>query len=148
MPLLILLVLCVILCGLWLTVFQRQIQRNFAGFNRTHLWLKIPFSMVVLRTLTKLEIHASYLPYIFISITLGLILLLNKSIFLPANMCKIAVWEPNSVDPDQMPRSAVSDLGLHFCSGMSVRIYKVRTAIWSNRPLRNHSGSAPVFVHS
>ena len=33
------------------------------------------------------------------------------------------------VDPDQTPRSAASDLGLHVCSGMSVRILKISTVV-------------------
>ena len=42
-----------------------------------------------------------------------LILLFNESIFLPVNVCKIAGWVVNSVDPDQMVHSVVSDLGLY-----------------------------------
>ena len=36
-------------------------------------------------------------------------------------------WIANSVDPDQTPHSAVSDLGLHclLCSGLPVRILSV-----------------------
>ena len=45
--------------------------------------------------------------------TLSLILLFNKSILLPVNLCKIAGRVANSVDRDQTPRSAASDLGLY-----------------------------------
>ena len=45
--------------------------------------------------------------------TLFLVLLFNKSILPPVNVCKIAGLVANSVDPDQTPRSAASDLGLH-----------------------------------
>ena len=31
----------------------------------------------------------------------------------------------NSVDPDQMLHSVVSDLGLHVCKGLSVPIFRV-----------------------
>ena len=40
-----------------------------------------------------------------------LIFLFNKSILLSLNVCKIAGWVANSVDPDQTPRSAASVLG-------------------------------------
>ena len=46
--------------------------------------------------------------------TLYLVLLFNKSILLPVNVCEIAGWVENSVDPDQTPRSAASGLGLLF----------------------------------
>ena len=49
----------------------------------------------------------------FHTIAFYLILLFNKSILLPLSMCKIAELVANSVDPDQMPHSAASDLGLH-----------------------------------
>ena len=42
-----------------------------------------------------------------------LLLLLNKSILLPADVCKIAGWVANSIDPDQLPRSGMSDLDLY-----------------------------------
>ena len=38
---------------------------------------------------------------------------LQQVILLPLSMCKIAELVANSVDPDQMPHSAASDLGLH-----------------------------------
>ena len=80
-------------------------------------------------------------------LTLYLILLFNKSILLPTNLCKIAGWVANSVDPDQTPRSAASDLGLHCllrpaCPKM---LRKYDTLIKSN-PLRNHPGSVPICV--
>ena len=46
-------------------------------------------------------------------------LLFNKSILLPLNVCRIAEWMANSVDPDKTPRSAASDLSLH-CLFMTV----------------------------
>ena len=41
------------------------------------------------------------------------IFLFNKSILLFVSVCEIAEWVANGVDPDQTPRSAASDLGLH-----------------------------------
>ena len=52
------------------------------------------------------------LPSIFTPLTLNLILLFNKSIQLPVNVCKIAWWVANCANPDQTPRSAASHLGL------------------------------------
>ena len=37
----------------------------------------------------------------------------DKSSLIPVNVYKIAGLVVNSVDPDQTPRSAASDLGLH-----------------------------------
>ena len=51
-------------------------------------------------------------PYISITLTFCQIFL-NKSIQLPMNVYKIAGWVANSVEPDQMPQHAASDLGLH-----------------------------------
>ena len=62
------------------------------------------------------------------------------------NVCKIAGWVANSVDPDQTPRSAASDQGLHsllrpvFLNTKS----KYGNVIKSNN-LRNHPESAPVL---
>ena len=53
------------------------------------------------------EFGIPYLSQIFASLTLYLKILFN-CILLPMN-----VWVANSVDPDQTPRSAASDLGLH-----------------------------------
>ena len=50
------------------------------------------------------------------------------------SVCTIPRRVANSVDPDQTPRSAASDLGLHC-------LLRRSTVNWSNRnPLRNHSG--------
>ena len=54
-----------------------------------------------------------YYPRYSQPLPLYLILLFNKSILLPVNVCKIAWCVVNSVDPDQTPRSAATDLGLH-----------------------------------
>ena len=70
------------------------------GFSRTSLWLKILFQWEMLDTVDK-------------SVTLFLILFFNKFILLPVNMCKITRSVANSVDPNQTPRSAASDLGLN-----------------------------------
>ena len=75
-------------------------KRCFARFSQTHLRLKISFSWEILDKFDKFG-------------TLFLIPLLNKSRLLPVNMCKIAGWVANRVDPDQMLHSAASDLGLH-----------------------------------
>ena len=46
----------------------------------------------------------------------------------------------NGVDPDQKPRSAASDLGLHWLPGLSVRILTeitaVNTSLTLNKPGR------------
>ena len=57
---------------------------------------------------------------------------------------KIAEWVANSVDPDQTPRSAASDLGLH-CLLISVcpNTYSKYGNFIKSNPLRNHLGSAP-----
>ena len=47
------------------------------------------------------------------SLALYLIFLFNKFILLPVSECNMAEWVANSIDPDQMLHSAVSDLGLH-----------------------------------
>ena len=44
------------------------------------------------------------------------------TILLPVSVCKIAEWVANSVDPDQTPQNAASDLGLHYLLSLSVRI--------------------------
>ena len=64
---------------------------------------------------------------------------------LPVNVCKIAGRVANSVDSDQTPRSAASDLGLH-CLLRPVfpnTSCKYGNLIKSN-PHRIHPGSAPV----
>ena len=43
--------------------------------------------------------------------------------------CEVA----NSVDPDQTPHSAASDLGLPVCSGLSARIEELRYIISMKR---------------
>ena len=54
--------------------------------------------------------------------------LFNKFILLPVNVRKIAGWVANSVDPDQMLCSAVSDLGLHCL----LQIPTISMVIWLN----------------
>ena len=51
-----------------------------------------------------------FLPLIFKSVTLHCI---KSCLILLLNVCKNAGLVANSVDPDQTPRSAASDLGLH-----------------------------------
>ena len=41
------------------------------------------------------------------------LLVFNKPILVPVNVCKVAGWVANIVDPDQTPRSVTSDLDLH-----------------------------------
>ena len=53
------------------------------------------------------------LPYVY------LIPLFNKSILLSVNVCKIAGWVTNSLDPDQMPQNAACDLRYTVCPGLS-----------------------------
>ena len=87
---------------------QGRIQRGFMGFSRTPLWLEISFSWEFLDKFDEsgtLSIWWVWDTFHYTS--------LNKSILLPVNVCKIAGWEANSVDLDQTPRSAASDLGLH-----------------------------------
>ena len=54
----------------------------------------------------------------------------NKSIFTTLNVCKIVWLVAKSEDPDQMPRSAVSDLDLHCLSG---KCLEASTVIWSTQ---------------
>ena len=77
---------------------QGRIQREFRGFSQT------PFD-------SKFHFHGRFWINL---INLGhfFILLYNVHL-LPVNVCKIAEWVANCVDPDQTPRSAASDLGLH-----------------------------------
>ena len=52
------------------------------------------------------------------------------------SVCKIAELVAKSVDPDQMPHSAASDLGLQFAKVcLSMVIYQIKP------PHRNHPGS-------
>ena len=72
------------------------------------------------------------------------ILLFNKSILLPVNVCKIAGEVANSVDPDQMPHSAPPDLHLNcllrpVCPNV---LSKYGKKIKSDS-LRNPPGSTP-----
>ena len=53
--------------------------------------------------------------------------LLNKSILLPLMTLKLDEGQ-NSVDPDQMPRSAASDLGIH-CLHKSVLTFWLNTVM-------------------
>ena len=63
--------------------------RGFVGFSRTPPpRLKMLFSLEILDTVDKFELP--YLPKYPHPLTLYLILLLNKSISLPMNVCKIA----------------------------------------------------------
>ena len=68
------------------------------GFN---FLLKISLSWEILDKLRTLALY--------------LILLFNKSFLLPVNVCKIVEWVATSVDPDQTPRSAASDLVYNVC---------------------------------
>ena len=55
---------------------------------------------------------------------------LNESILLPVEVSKQTAGRVvNSVDPDEMLRSAASDQGLHVCSDMSVPIHRVNAEI-------------------
>ena len=74
------------------------------------LWLKLLFSFDILDTPDTFRIP--YLPEIFTLLVLYSKPLFNKSTLLPVNMCKIVGWVANSVEPDQTPHSASSDLGL------------------------------------
>ena len=66
--------------------------------------------------------HPCCLPYIS----------LQQVILLPVSLSKIAEWVANTVDPDQTPRFAASDLGLH-CLLRSVRMHRVSAVILSTR---------------
>ena len=72
---------------------QGQIQREFEGSAEPFLDSKFHF-------------HDKFG-------TLFLILLFNKPILLPVNVCRIAWLVASSVNPDQTPHSAASNLGLH-----------------------------------
>ena len=68
--------------------------------------------MEILDTSDKFGIP--YLPWIVVaSRKIFLVILFNKFVLLLINVCKIAIRVANSVYPDQTPRSAASDLGLH-----------------------------------
>ena len=96
-------------------------------FGRTQLRLKISFSWESLDTSVKWNTLILQTPALYF-------ILFNKSISLSVNMCKIFGWVANSIDPDQTPRSAVSDLGLQ---GQLRPVYPntQSTAVWSNRTL-------------
>ena len=75
-----------------------------------------------MRVLDKFDkFRIPYLPLIVTPVLFPLYIILpfNKSILLPVpmNVCKIAIQVANSVDPDQTPHSAASDLGLHCLLG-------------------------------
>ena len=59
-----------------------------------------------------------------------------KSIKLPVDVSRISGWAENSVDPDQMPHSVASDLGLYCFLRTSVPILTFITVIsqfvWAN----------------
>ena len=63
------------------------------------------------------------------------------------NVCRIAGWVANSVDPDQRPHSVAYYLSLHFCSGLSLRIRRVSTVIWLSRSkiFRTPPESVPIW---
>ena len=61
------------------------------------------------------------------------------------NVSKIAGWVANSVDPDQTPRSAASDLDLHC---LLVKTRWARAVVWSNRPPRNYYTPPPTHTHT
>ena len=73
----------------------------------------------------------------------------NKCNCIIFSVLKIGVWVANSADPDQIPHSVASDLGLHFvCSDLSFQIHGVNLVIWSNGTiLRNNFGSGPDVHH-
>ena len=55
----------------------------------------------------------------------------------------------NSVDPDQTPRSAASDLGLHCLLGLvSPNMRSKHANLMKSNPLRNHPRSDPAFAHN
>ena len=88
------------------------------GFSRYPIWLKISFSWKISDKTDKFWM-------------LFLILFFNNSILLPVSVCKIAEWVANSVDPDQPQRRLIWIYTT--CSGLSVRIRRINTVIWSNR---------------
>ena len=119
---------------------QGRIQKGFGrvgAVSRTPFWLKISFSWDILENLDKFG--RPYLSQIVAYLTLYLILLFINSILLPVSVYKIAGWVTNSIDPDQTPRSAV--WAYTICSGLSVRVRRLRTVIWSNR-IPNYTESA------
>ena len=52
-----------------------------------------------------------------------------KSIYYSLMCLKVAGCVANSVDPDQMPHSVASDLGLHCLPGLSVCILQVNMVL-------------------
>ena len=63
------------------------------------------------------------------------------------NGCKIAGCVANSVDPDQTPRSAASDLGLHCLPRPVFANTKGKYGHFESNPLKNRSGSTPAEFH-
>ena len=60
---------------------------------------------------------------------------LSNHILLPDYLSKITGWVANNVDPDQTPRFAASDQGLHCCSVLPVLEIRANTVSF----LREHS---------
>ena len=103
----------VMVCSVLELQNQGRVHWGFVGFSRTPFPfdLKFQFHTKFWINFIKLEYHIY--PKIFMSLTCYLLLLFRKSFLQPVNVCKIAGKVANRVDPDQMPRSAASDLDLH-----------------------------------
>ena len=79
-----------------------------------------------------------------LTFTLKLVFLFSKSILLPVDVCKIASRVANSADPDKIPRSTASDLGLHYMLRPVFPNMKSKYGyLLKLNPLRNNPGSAP-----
>ena len=67
--------------------------------------------------LTKILRHPKTLTYLSLN--------LNKAISLCANVSTTFGWVVNNIDPDQIPHSVASDLGLHCLLKSGVQILRV-----------------------
>ena len=129
--------------SLFQKAFQGRIHMGFGG-SIEPLRLKISFSRETLDTFYNFRIP--YLPQIFTALTFYRILLFNQSILLPVNVCKIARWVANSVDP---PWSDAAFCGVWSGSTLFAQAclsQYVCRVIWSTTPVRNHPGSASAFI--
>ena len=69
---------------------------------------------------------------------------IHKTMLLPVNVSKSAGCVTNSGDPDQTPRSAASDQGLHcLLRPVFPNTYSKYGNFIKSNPLGSHPGSAP-----
>ena len=71
---------------------------------------------------------------------------LNGSILLPVWVSETARLMANIVYPDLTLHSVMSDLGLRYCSGMSVQLLRLDTLCVVTSMVYRHSFSVYVFI--